>query len=171
MPEESQVQLMTELYRADEKDIKKVCEKLKVSTEGIKSKFCLINRIAEELQKELTKVSDDDKPKFLHDLLELVADIPPPLEKTAASKVKKEEKVKEEGVLVDTTSVLRRQFKIIGQIGVAEQKDKLTYNSLTKKVRFGVKLFKDDKDTIGNDVITVTMDIKRTTTPQKSSNT
>ncbi|KXJ25406.1 Ficolin-1 [Exaiptasia diaphana] len=113
-----------------------VCEKQKFSTEGSKSKFCLINRIAEELKKELTKASDDDKPKFLHDLIKFVADIPPPLEKTAASKVKEEEKIKQEGVFfVDSTSVLRRQFKLIGQIGEAEQKDKFTYNSLVRQIK------------------------------------
>ena len=40
--------------------------------------------------------------------------------------------------LVDSTSVLRRQFKIVGQIGDPDQKDKLNYNSLRRQTDIGV---------------------------------
>ena len=41
--------------------------------------------------------------------------------------------------LVDSTSVLRRQFKIVGQIGDPDQKDKLNYNSLRRQIDIGVE--------------------------------
>ena len=40
--------------------------------------------------------------------------------------------------LVESTSVLRRQFKITGQIGDPDQKDKLNYSSLRKQIDTGV---------------------------------
>ena len=40
--------------------------------------------------------------------------------------------------LVDSTSVLRRHFKIVGQIGDPDQKDKLNYNSLRRQIDIGV---------------------------------
>ena len=41
--------------------------------------------------------------------------------------------------LADSTSVLRRQFKIVGQIGDRDQKDKLNYNSLWRQIDIGVE--------------------------------
>ena len=145
MAEEFHIQLMTELYKADVNNVKKVAEKLKITGTESKSKFYIINRIAEELQKQLLTVEDEEKSHFLHDFIELIVDIPPPLEppkvKTEAGK---EEQIKQEYMekdswekLVDTTSVLRRQFKILGQIGEADQKDKLTYNSLVRQIKSG----------------------------------
>ena len=40
--------------------------------------------------------------------------------------------------LVESTSVLRRQFKLTGQIGDPDQKDKLNYSSLRKQIDTGV---------------------------------
>ena len=37
-----------------------------------------------------------------------------------------------------TTSVLGRQFKIYGQIGETEQKDKLSFTSLVRQIRTGL---------------------------------
>ena len=41
--------------------------------------------------------------------------------------------------LVDSTSVLRRQFKIVGQIGDPDQKDKLNNNSFRRQIDIGVE--------------------------------
>ena len=41
--------------------------------------------------------------------------------------------------LIESTSVLRRQFKIIGQIGDPGQKDKLDYTSLRRQIDTGVE--------------------------------
>ena len=41
--------------------------------------------------------------------------------------------------LIESTSVLRRQFKIVGQIGDPDQKDKLNYNSLRRQIDTGVE--------------------------------
>ena len=41
--------------------------------------------------------------------------------------------------LIESTSVLRRQFKIIGQIGDPDQKDKLNYTSLRRQIDVGVE--------------------------------
>ena len=41
--------------------------------------------------------------------------------------------------LIESTSVLRRQFKITGQIGDPDQKDKLNYSSLRKQMETGVE--------------------------------
>ena len=41
--------------------------------------------------------------------------------------------------LIESTSVLRRQFKIAGQIGDPDQKDKLNYSSLRKQIEMGVE--------------------------------
>ena len=41
--------------------------------------------------------------------------------------------------LVDFTSVLRRQFKIVGKVGDPDQKDKLNNNSLRRQIDIGVE--------------------------------
>ena len=41
--------------------------------------------------------------------------------------------------LIESTSVLRRQFKITGQIRDPDQKDKLNYSSLRKQMETGVE--------------------------------
>ena len=41
--------------------------------------------------------------------------------------------------LIESTSVVRRQFKITGQIGDPDQKDKLNYSSLRKQMETGVE--------------------------------
>ena len=41
--------------------------------------------------------------------------------------------------LIESTSVLRRQFKITGQIGDPDQKAKLNYSSLRKQIDTGVE--------------------------------
>ena len=41
--------------------------------------------------------------------------------------------------LLESTSVLRRQFEIGGQIGQAEQKDKLSFTSLSRQMETGLK--------------------------------
>ena len=41
--------------------------------------------------------------------------------------------------LLESTSVLRRQVKITGQIGDTDQKDKLNYSSLRKQIETGIE--------------------------------
>ena len=41
--------------------------------------------------------------------------------------------------LIESTSVLRRQFKIIGQLGDPDQKNKLNYTSLRRQIDVGVE--------------------------------
>ncbi|KXJ07829.1 hypothetical protein AC249_AIPGENE13528 [Exaiptasia diaphana] len=76
----SHIQLMSELYKANVNNVKNVAEKLKITDIESKSKFYIINRIAKELQKQLLTVEDEEKSHFLHDFIELIVDIPPPLE-------------------------------------------------------------------------------------------
>ena len=63
--------------------------------------------------------------------------------KEATTKVKQSQAQSGDGMsslhsLVDSTSVLRRQFKIVGQIGDPDQKDKFNYNSLRRQIDIGV---------------------------------
>ena len=41
--------------------------------------------------------------------------------------------------MFESTSVFRRQFKIVGQIGQPNEKDKLTFTSLTRQIDSGLK--------------------------------
>ena len=41
--------------------------------------------------------------------------------------------------MLESTSVFRRQFKIVGQIGHPDEKDKLSFTSLTRQVDSGLK--------------------------------
>ena len=51
--------------------------------------------------------------------------------------------------LIESTSVLRRQFKIVGQIGDPDQKDKLNYNSLRRQIDAGVEQKYKEHEIVG----------------------
>jgi len=176
MAEEFQLKLQTELCKAEHDVVKKVTAHLAIDKLGIegRGKVIIVNKIGNVIEEKLTKLRDEEKLSFLQEIMEMVSDIPPPLEEFGEEKeellgLKKEieelkllyskgtpeihggtdSKMKAEKVisqtmpspssitlhtLTESTSILRRQFKMIGQIGDPDQKDKLTFNSLMRQI-------------------------------------
>ena len=139
--EETEIKLMTELYNASLEKVLSI-GKQQLKLEGLegKPKIFMINRIREGIEKQLETIDNDDKLDYLINLLHLVADVPPPLEEKKEVTVKTDPSPQklDNSLHFDGTSVLRRQFKIMGQIGENDQRDKLTYNSLVRQIKTGI---------------------------------
>lgn len=64
------------------------------------------------------------------------------MKEKVTAELKSPESIKEQSTLktmLESTSVLRRQFKIVGQIGQPDQKDKLSFTSLSRQMETGLK--------------------------------
>ena len=82
MAEELQLRIHTELCKATIENTKLVAKHLKISEEELKDKMKvpIINKITIVIEKELTGIEEERKVTFLQAIVEILVDIPLPLE-------------------------------------------------------------------------------------------
>ncbi len=136
--------LSTNIYAADWSSLQRIAEFCKVEKEG-KRKLFIAKLIVQQLEEGISKSKEIKVILYLEDVKKLLTEIP-------SSGIKDEGKSRKfvqsdskpptvaKKDLVEkllAISALRRQFKISGQIGEPEQKDKITFFSLALKFKRG----------------------------------
>lgn len=138
-----QLEIQVSLCQASEMKIKEIAEDLKLEI-GEKRKTTVVNMICQRIEEDLKDIDGEERISYLkgicsrhfkdHKVKETNESQPPPVsddkEQTEQTTLK---------TMLETTSVLRRQFKIVGQIGNPDQKDKLSFTSLTRQMGTGLE--------------------------------
>ena len=137
MAEKLQLNIQGALCQASEGKIVEIAKDFELDVDG-KKKSTIVNMIFHHIDKEWSEKSEEERLSFLTKLrsqhLEAMKEV--------TAKPKSPESVKEQSTLktmLESTSVLRRQFKIVGQIGQPDQKDKLSFTSLSRQMETGLK--------------------------------
>ena len=145
MAEDLQLEVQSNIYAADWSSLERMAQFFKVEYEG-KSKLLVAKRVVERLEEEIGKLKEAEVVPYLEDVKKILTEKP-------TSGIKNEDKsgksvlsdskppptAKEDSVQkLLATSALRRQFKISGQIGEPEQKDKISFSSLARQIQTGL---------------------------------
>ena len=132
MAEDLQLEVQSNIYAADWSSLERMAQFFRVEYEG-NSKLLVARRVAVRLEDEIGKLKEAEVVLYLEDVKKILTEKP-------SSGIKNEDKsgksvlsdpkppstAKEDSVQkLLTSSVLRRQFKISGQVGEPEQKDKM----------------------------------------------
>ena len=141
--EDLQMEIQSIIYGSSTKELKIIAEHFKVEHED-KGKMAIARNVCESLQTRLSQLEEAEVIPYLQEIkLKIKSD-------DKGEKVLKTESVKPSNIEtksafsespVDkllTTSAFRRQFKINGQIGEPEQKDKLSFTSLVRQIQAGL---------------------------------
>lgn len=148
-------------YAANAEILEGVCKFFKIDFPGAKS-LVLVKELCRALEREVAKLKDDEIESYLDAVREIVdVKLPETTKKTEAkpdkmadaklsdkkTDAKTKEKanvsgtqcIKEENAMLKvlSSSALRRQFKISGQIGDPDQRDKLSFTSLVRQILNG----------------------------------
>ena len=129
--ENLQLEVQALVYTAERKKLETVADRLKVEHKDV-SRLIVTKAVSESLEKELAKVESSEKVSLLQELKLM-------LSQDSSSTGKSESKEESYVFQLLASSALRRQFKINGQIGEPEQKDKLSYTSLVRQISAGVE--------------------------------
>lgn len=144
MAEDLQLELQSSIYAADWSSLERMAKFFKVEYEG-KTKLFVAKRVALRLDDEIEKLKEAEVVPYLKDVKEMLTEKPhgikndeedgkPVLSDSKPPPVAKEDPVQK----LLATSALRRQFKISGQIGEPEQKDKISFSSLMRQIQMGL---------------------------------
>jgi len=143
MADELEVQSL--IFTASLAGIERVCKFFKVEFNGQKT-LVLVKELCGSLENELSKLKEAEKCSYLKDVKELISE---KIAKAATGEPKVEKKghlvggTSNEGSKQDSireilsSSALRRQFKISGQVGEPDQKDKISFTSLVRQILSG----------------------------------
>ncbi|CAB4028215.1 Hypothetical predicted protein [Paramuricea clavata] len=127
MAEELQVKMQTMVCQAPKETLQAMAKdfKLDISEQRKSTVVCMIfNHIDKELM-------DKNEEQRIAQKKKDVSESVPPVKQNAGQNTL-------QGML-ESTSVFRRQFKIMGQIGQPNENDKLSFTSLTRQIDTGVK--------------------------------
>jgi len=145
MAEDLQLEIQSNIYAADWSSLERIAEFLKVGIEG-KSKLFVAKLIVQQLEEGIGKLKEAEVVPYLEGVKKLLTEKP-------SSGIKEEGKsgkivqsdskpptvAKEDSVQkLLATRALRKQFKISGQIGEPEQKDKISFSSLARQIQTGL---------------------------------
>ena len=145
MAEELQLEIQSRIYSADWSSLERIAQFLKAEYEG-KTKLAVAKHVAQQLEEGIDKLEAAEVVPYLEDVKKLLTE-------KSSSGIKSEGKsgksvlsdsksptvAKEDSVQkLLATSALRRQFKISGQIGEPEQKDKVSFSSLARQIETGL---------------------------------
>ena len=127
----------------------------KVEYEG-KSKLLVAKRVVERLEEEISKLKEAEVVPYLKDVKKILTEKPSSgiknkdkSGKSVLSDSKPPFTAKEDSVQkLLATSALRRQFKISGQIGEPEQKDKISFSSLARRIQTGLSQGYDESEIV-----------------------
>ena len=163
MAEDLQLEVQSNIYAADWSSLERMAQFFKVEYEG-KSKLLVAKRVVERLEEEIGKLKETEVVPFLEDVKKILTEKP-------SSGIKNEDK-SGELVLSDSkppssakddsvqkllaTSALRRQFKISGQIGEPEQKDKISFSSLARQIQTGLSQGYDESEIVDGVIRSIT---------------
>lgn len=159
--EDKEMEVEAMFYAAKAEILEGVCKFFKIDFPGAKS-LVLVKELCRTLETEVAKLKDDEIESYLDAVKEIVdVKLPEATKKTEAkpdkmadakpsdkkTDAKTEEKasvsgtqgIKEENSMLKvlSSSALRRQFKISGQIGDPDQRDKLSFTSLVRQILNG----------------------------------
>lgn len=145
MAEDLQLEIQSNIYAADWSSLERIAEFLKVEIEG-KSKLFVAKLIVQQLEEGIGKLKEAEVLPYLEDVKKLLTEKPSSgikdegkSGKIVQSDSKPPTVAKEDSVQkLLATSALRRQFKISGQIGEPEQKDKISFSSLARQIQTGL---------------------------------
>lgn len=143
--EDLQLEIQSNIYAADWSSLERIAEFLKVEIEG-KSKLFVAKLIVQQLKEGIGKLKEAEVVPYLEDVKKLLTEKPSSgikdegkSGKIVQSDSKPPTVAKEDSVQkLLATSALRRQFKISGQIGEPEQKDKISFSSLARQIQTGL---------------------------------
>ena len=163
MAEDLQLEVQSNIYAADWNSLERMAQFFKVECEG-KSKLLVAKRVVERLEEEIGKLKEAEVVPYLEDVKKILTEKP-------TSGIKNEDKsgksvlsdskppptAKEDSVQkLLATSALRRQFKISGQIGEPEQKDKISFSSLAGQIRTGLSQGYDESEIVDGVIRSIT---------------
>lgn len=145
MAEELQLEVQSRIYAADWSSLERIAKFFKVEHEE-KSKLAVAKHVVQRLEEELGKLKEEEIVPYLEDVKKLLTEKPSSGtkgegkgEKAVLSDSKPPTLSKEDPVhKLLSTSTLRRQFKVNGQIGEPEQKDKISFSSLARQIQTGL---------------------------------
>ena len=141
MAEELQLEIQSRIYAADWSSLERTAKFFKADIEG-KTRLAVAKHVVQRLEEEIGKLGDTEIVLYLGDLKQLLTEQP--------SVGKKGEGKSGKPVISDVkppqedcskllaTSALRREFKISGQIGEPDQKDKISFSSLARQIQTGL---------------------------------
>lgn len=141
MAEELQLEIQSNIYAADWSSLERIAKFFKVECEG-KSKLAVAKHVAQQLEEGIGQLKEAEVVPYLEDVKKLLTEKPSSgikdegkSGKLVGSDSKPPTVAKEDSVQkLLATSALRRQFKINGQIGELEQKDKISFSSLARQM-------------------------------------
>lgn len=145
MAEELQLEIQSNIYAADWSSLERIAKFFKVECEG-KSKLAVAKHVAQQLEEGIGQLKEAEVVPYLEDVKKLLTEKPSSgikdegkSGKLVGSDSKPPTVAKEDSVQkLLATSALRRQFKINGQIGELEQKDKISFSSLARQIQTGL---------------------------------
>ena len=117
-----------------------------------KTKLSVAKRVAEQLKEEISKLKEDEVVPYLEDVKKILTEKPSSgikSSKSVPSDSKPPSTAKEDLVQkLLATSALHtcRQFKISGQIGEPEQKDKISFSTLAHQIQTGLSQGYDESE-------------------------
>ena len=150
MAEELQQNMQMKLCQASDETLRAITEefKLEIDEQRWSTIVCVIFQY---IDKELMAKTDEERKAFLQGLRSHHFETPEVTETSVVvndtnvtgekSKSPLPQKLENPTIknMLESTSVFRRQFKIFGQIGHPDEKDKLSFTSLTRQVDSGLK--------------------------------
>ena len=163
MEEDLQLEVQSNIYAADWSSLERMAQFFKVKYEG-KSKLSVAKHVAEQLEEGISKIKEAEVVPYLEDVKKILTEIPSSgiknedkSGKSALSNSKPPPAVKEDSVQkLLATSALRRQFKISGQIGEPEQKDKISFSSLARQIQTGLSQGYDESEIVDGVIRSIT---------------
>ena len=150
MAKELQQNMQMKLCQASDETLRAIAEefKLEIFEQRRSTVVCVIFQY---IDKELMAKTDEERKSFLQGLRSRHFETPEVTETSVLvndtnvtgekSKSPLPQKLENPTIknMLESTSVFRRQFKIVGQIGHPDEKDKLSFTSLTRQVDSGLK--------------------------------
>jgi hypothetical protein len=141
MAEELQVKMQTTVCQAPEKTLQAMAKDFKLDISE-QRKSTIVCMIFNHIDKELMDKNEEQRMLFLTELRSRYFKSTEPKEKDVSESVPPVKQNAGQSTLqgmLESTSVFRRQFKIVGQIRQPNEKDKLSFTSLTRQIDTGVK--------------------------------
>ena len=147
MAEELQQNMPTKLCQASDETLRAIAEEFKLEIDE-QRRSAIVCVIFQYIDKELMAKTDEERKTFLQGLRSRHFETPEVTETVNDTNVTGEksksplpQKLENPTIknMLESTSVFRRQFKIVGQIGHPDEKDKLSFTSLTRQVDSGLK--------------------------------
>lgn len=135
--EEILLDLQMKLFQASEDKLKAIAEDLKVEING-KKKSSVVNMICLRIEDNTNEKDGDEKVEYIKELASRYFKSVKESSKQQGEPADYKDGDKSLQAILKSTSVFRRQFKMVGQIGNPDQKDKLSFTSLTRQIESGL---------------------------------